>query len=181
MPVYQFHEFHATRVASSPAVVYDAIQRVTAGEIRFFQLLTAVRRLGRSGPESILAAPERMPIIHVATRTTFVTLAKDTGREILIGTVVLAPPRATDARPRTAQEFQSLMKPGYALAAMNFRITPLDSMNTYLTTETRIFATDAATRRRFARYWRVIYPGSAIIRRSWLRAVRRRAERPAPS
>ena len=32
-----------------------------------------------------------------------------------------------------------------------------------------------AARRRFAAYWRVIYPGSAIIRRMWLRAIERRA------
>jgi hypothetical protein len=27
------------------------------------------------------------------------------------------------------------------------------------------------------RYWRVIHPGSALIRIAWLRAIRRRAER----
>jgi hypothetical protein len=47
---------------------------------------------------------------------------------------------------------------------------------TLLTTETRIYATDASTRRAFARYWRVIYPGSSLIRRMWLRAVVKRAE-----
>jgi hypothetical protein len=47
---------------------------------------------------------------------------------------------------------------------------------TRLTTETRVYATDASSRRRFAGYWRVIYPGSALIRRMWLRAVRERAE-----
>jgi len=25
-------------------------------------------------------------------------------------------------------------------------------------------------------YWRVIYPGSALIRRMWLRAIKKRAE-----
>jgi hypothetical protein len=38
--------------------------------------------------------------------------------------------------------------------------------------------TDRAYRRVFAAYWRVIYPGSALIRRMWLRAVKRRAESP---
>ncbi len=47
-----------------------------------------------------------------------------------------------------------------------------------LTTETRVFATDSRARRRFAVYWRVIYPGSALIRRSWLDAIKRRAENP---
>jgi hypothetical protein len=48
---------------------------------------------------------------------------------------------------------------------------------TLLTTETRIYATDAPTRRAFARYWRVIYPGSSLIRRMWLRAVAKRTSK----
>ena len=59
---------------------------------------------------------------------------------------------------------------------MNFRIEPDGKGGSRLSTETRVFATDAASRRRFAAYWRVIYPGSALIRRMWLRAVRLRAE-----
>jgi len=38
-----------------------------------------------------------------------------------------------------------------------------------------IAGTDAA-RRSFAVYWRIIHPGSDIIRRMWLRAVKLRAE-----
>jgi hypothetical protein len=49
---------------------------------------------------------------------------------------------------------------------------------TRLTTETRIKATDAAARRRFRLYWLAIGPGSAMTRRSLLRAVKRRAEGP---
>jgi hypothetical protein len=45
-----------------------------------------------------------------------------------------------------------------------------------LRTETRVLATDAASRQRFGRYWRLIRPGSALIRRTWLGAAKRRAE-----
>ncbi len=44
-----------------------------------------------------------------------------------------------------------------------------------MTTETRVFANSDDARRRFAPYWRVIYPGSAIIRHMWLSAIARRA------
>ena len=57
---------------------------------------------------------------------------------------------------------------------MNFRIEPNGQGGSLLTTETRVFAADPASRRRFARYWSVIYPGSALIRREWLRAVAKR-------
>lgn len=45
-----------------------------------------------------------------------------------------------------------------------------------MSTETRILATDAIARRKFARYWTFIQPGSAILRRTVLRAVKRTAE-----
>ena len=61
---------------------------------------------------------------------------------------------------------------------MNFRMEDEGGGWTRLTTETRIYATDASARRRFAAYWRLIYPGSALIRRTWLRAIRERAEGP---
>ena len=61
---------------------------------------------------------------------------------------------------------------------MNFHIEDAGGSACLVTTETRIVATDPAARRKFGRYWRVIYPGSALIRKMWLRAVRQRAERP---
>ncbi len=175
VPAYQFHEVHSLVVPATPARVFRAIQETTAGEIRFFRLLTTIRRLGRPGPESILNAPERVPILDIATRTSFLTLANDLDHEIVLGTVVIAPPDAGSADQLTPEVFRNISRPGFALAAMNFRLTPNDSASTLVTTETRVYATDRATQRRFARYWRVIYPGSALIRRSWLAAIRRRA------
>jgi uncharacterized SAM-binding protein YcdF (DUF218 family) len=64
---------------------------------------------------------------------------------------------------------------------MNFLIAPDGPDGSVVSTETRVFATSPAARRRFAAYWRVIYPGSAIIRRMWLRAIRRRATLSLPA
>ena len=61
-------------------------------------------------------------------------------------------------------------------AAMNFQIAPSGDGSSDLTTETRVFAVDAQATRAFAAYWRMIYPGSALIRIMWLRAIRLRAE-----
>ncbi|MGY1662524.1 hypothetical protein ACI78Q_15000 [Geodermatophilus sp. SYSU D00705] len=47
---------------------------------------------------------------------------------------------------------------------------------TELSSETRVVATDPAARRRFARYWQVIRPGSSAIRWELLAAVQLRAE-----
>jgi hypothetical protein len=42
-----------------------------------------------------------------------------------------------------------------------------------LSTETRIEAVDDAARRAFLRYWRVVGPFSAVIRRRWLKQIAR--------
>ena len=131
------------------------------------------RRLGRPGPEDILNAPEHLPILDVALGTSFVRLADDTERELVIGTTVIAP--LGRPGPRTPDEFRALTTPGFAAAAMNFRIEPDAAGGSLLATDTRVFATDPSTRRRFARYWSLIYPGSALIRRQWLAAVAKRA------
>jgi hypothetical protein len=172
-PVWQFREFHSIEVAAPPARVFDAIKRVRAHEIRLFRTLTWIRRAGRSLPPGILNAGDREPLLDVATSTGFVWLADDAPRELVIGTIVVAPPGAR--RAVTADMFRSALPPGFALAAMNFVVTPDGNGGSRVSTETRVFANSAAARRRFAAYWRVIYPGSALIRRMWLRAIERRA------
>lgn len=178
VPLYQFGERHSRRIRASCARAYAAHKAVTASEITFFRLLTWLRRFGRKGPESILDAPDRLPLLEVATRSGFLWLADEAGREGVLGTVVMAPPGGK--RPADPAEFRALTAPGYAVAAMNFRFTPQATPagdGCLVTTETRVHTTDSRSRRAFSRYWRVIYPGSALIRVMWLRAIQRRAER----
>jgi hypothetical protein len=172
-PVWQFREIHTLRIAAPPSRVSEAIRRVRADEIRLFRTLTWIRRAGRPLPPGILNAGDREPLLDVATSNGFVWLADDAPRELVIGTIVVAPPGARG--PVTAEMFRSALPPGFALAAMNFVVTPDGNGGSWVSTETRVFANSAAARRRFAAYWRVIYPGSALIRRMWLRAIERRA------
>jgi hypothetical protein len=178
LPTYQFHEVHEIAVRAPADRVYRAVKEVAAGEIRFFRTLIWLRRFGRPLPESILNAPVDRPLLDVATATTFALLA-DTPREVLVGTVVAAPDgwrRGRDG-PLTREEFLALReRPGFALAAMTFVITTREDGISVVSTETRVVGTDASTTRRFGAYWRIIYPGSALIRRMWLRAIRERAE-----
>jgi len=181
-PVYQFSEFHSLRIEAPKEQVYRALKLVTADEIAWFRTLTWLRRFGRPGPESILNPPPHVPILDVAARTSFLLLADESNREIVLGSLADAPHGWRPSGKPTPDGFRALfvttITPGFASVTMNFRIEDAGPAACILTTETRIYATDASTRRRFARYWRVIYPGSALIRRMWLRAVARRAESP---
>ncbi len=177
VPVWQFRERHTIRVAAPPARVFEAIRSVRANEIALFKTLTWIRRGGRGTSESILNAGDSTPVLDVATRNGFVYLADDAPREIVVGTIVIAPPEGRPAL--TPQTFRTRLAPGFALAAMNFLVTPDGPSSSVVSTETRVFANSTGARRQFAGYWRMIYPGSALIRRMWLRAVERRATDPA--
>ena len=176
VPVWQFGERHTIGIAAPPARVFEAIRNVRASEISLFNALTWIRRGGRKTPSGILNAGDSTPLLDVATRSGFIYLADDSPREIVIGTVVIAPPGARGSL--TPQTFKTALAPGFAVAAMNFVVTPDGPNASLVSTETRVFANSVAARRGFARYWRMIYPGSALIRRMWLRAVQRRATRP---
>ncbi len=176
IPGYQFGESHEIRVAAPPARVMEAARAVTAREIRLFRLLTWLRspRLPGRGQESILNPAADRPILDVALGSGFVLLEDEPGREIVFGAVVCC---GLGRLPRSAQEFQAL-EGSLARAVMNFHVEELGDGTSRLVTQTRIAASDRSAERRFAAYWRIIYPGSALLRLTWLRAIKARAEAP---
>ena len=176
MPAYQFSEFHEIQIHAAPANVYRAVREVTADEIFLFRTLTWIRDPHRSLLRG-QAAPSGKPLLDVATRSKFRVLAEQPGREIVLGTVVVWD---GVSRIHTAEEFRGFDRPGNAISAINFLVRDDGGGWCTLSTETRVFAMDARTHRRFARYWRMIYPGSSMIRYFWLRAVRKRAEAALP-
>jgi hypothetical protein len=176
MPQWQVGEEHTLHVAAAPEKVFAAIHAVRADEIFLFRTLIAIRRCGQTGPESIMNPPEKKSLLDVATETTFVLLEEEAPRELVIGTVIAAP-RGARASARLAPElFRKTLPPGVVLATMNFVVLPDNNGGSSVSTETRIYANSPPALRRFGIYWRIIHPGSDIIRRMWLRAIRHRAE-----
>ena len=173
--MWECDERHTRRIAAPPARVYAAIRTLPAGDIRFFHTLTWLRRFGRPLPPCILHAPKEQSIIDTAVAGGFVLLAEDAPRELAVGAVVIGQGRLTP--PLTPAQFGAIAGPGFAKATMNFLIADDGAGGSIVTTETRVHGTDARSARRFAMYWRIIQPGSALIRRMWLRAIQRRARR----
>jgi hypothetical protein len=173
-PKWHYHEVHRIAMLAPADAALRAIREVTAREIRLFRFLTWLRRLGRGSSQDILNPPPDEPILSVALRTGFVLLA-ESPREIVIGRAVVAP--AGGIPPSNPDEFLATVSPGWAKAVMNFRIDHAALAMCVVTTETRVWATDEKTERKFALYWWTIRLGSGLIRRMWLRAIRRRAER----
>ncbi len=176
---YNFREFHSTRVHAAPEAVYRAVLEVTADEIRWLKPLMAIRLFPAWLRGKRPHRPASAPILDVATRGAFLYLAREPPREVVVGNVGqfwkisggIAPPK-----PASPEAFVALDDPAFAKAVMNFATEDAGSGWTLLTTETRIFAPEGNARRRFAAYWRLIYPGSSLIRVGWLEGIKRRAE-----
>jgi hypothetical protein len=178
LPDYDFNEIHSTRVAAPPDVVMAAVRSLTAREVPVLMGLMALRTL----PALLRGRRRRRregTILEGFLRGGFVTLA-DTRGELVVGAVGRFWLASAEVRRVSADEFAAFREPGYAKAAFNMHAQPTPAGGTLLTTETRIQPTDDHAHRSFRRYWRVIHPGSALIRRAWLRAIRRRAKRAAP-
>ena len=177
MPRWQVGEKHAIEINAPPEKVFTAIHAVRADEIFLFRTLIAIRRCGRDEPESILAPAAEKSLLDVATETTFLSLDNSPPCEIVVGTVIAAPQEVRASGKLTPELFTDKAKPGVVLATMNFLVMPTASGGSTVITETRVFANSPASLRRFGVYWRVIHPGSDLIRRMWLRAIARRAEK----
>ena len=175
-PAWQFQEINEIPIHAQPDRIYQAIVSVTAAEIPLYRTLAWIRRGLATGPENILNPPDHDPLVAVAARTTFLKLAEEPGREFVMGTVVLAPPGIRLPLGSEPESFKTLTQPGYAKATVAFRIEPGGPEWYRLRTETRVFGTDQESVSRFAKYWRVIRPGSQLIRIMWLRAIKVRAE-----
>ena len=179
-PIYEFSDTESIPVRASASRVYESIFRVTAAEVPLYRTLVWIRRGGAGGSESVLNPADDDPLVDVATRTSFLRLADVPGREVVLGTVVMAPQGVRMAAGPTPAAFKALTKPGFAKATMNFVVEPQGPDWCFLRTETRVHATDPVSRDLFTRYWTVITPGSKLIRIMWLRAIKMRAEATAP-
>lgn len=179
MPDYQFNEVHTTRVHAPLATVFRAIQEVKASQITLLGLLFGVRTLpgrllGRAGPRRSLDRP----MLEIAQRSNFIMLDTSPDKEIVLGTIgqFWRLTGQTNIKLNTAAEFLAFQQPGFAKSVMNFFLEP-QAGGVHIRTETRVHPLDPATQRVFGRYWRIIYPGSALLRVTWLRAIKQQAEK----
>lgn len=166
MPNWHKREVHRIATDASPEALFRAFDELTWGEVAVFKALMTVRGLGRRQ----MSGDARVNTWFFSSG--FVELAR-TDDEILVVSAEPATPRRGGIRtPTTIDEYTALAAPGCIKIAFNF--TGGDG---YLTTETRVMGTDLRAQRVFAAYWLLIRPFSGIIRRVWLRAIRKRAHR----
>ncbi len=177
---------HVRGVHASPERVFAALSTVDFGKSGLLSLLFVLR-----GIPALLAAPKetldrlrkRKPgsalTLERLTKEGFGLVAEQAGREIVLGVTGRFWKASAKLKPADREQFRVGPPPGEVLVAWNFLVEPAADQHARLSTETRIQAADVDTRLTFKRYWLLVHPGSALIRRSMLAAVAREASRPA--
>ena len=179
LPSYHFNKVHSVGSDAPPERILSAVKLVTPEEIRFARTLLWIRRL----PGRLLGSAGRRevrskPFLDVGDSPHSLILA-ETEREIVLGIVGRFWKVAEGASLPPIEEpqaFQAFATPGHVKAAMNFYLEDTGAGWFRVTTETRVAATDPSAARLFAAYWRVIYPGSSLLRVNLLEALKRRVE-----
>ena len=176
VPEWRWNERHSIEIAAPPARVEEALRRLRPDELPLASVLMGLRRLparlaGRGPPQK-----RSRPLLDAFVAGGFVPLADLSDGELVLG-LVARPWQLLEGARRVdgADGYLSFAEPGFVKVATNFRLERHGEV-TRVETETRIQPTDARAARAFGLYWLVVYPGSALIRREWLRAVRRKAE-----
>ncbi len=169
MPEFDRSERHEIRVQGSSEMVRRAAEEVTFSDIRGLQTLMSLR-----AAKQVKFKPKPVLATMTGPGANFTLLAR-TDVEFVAGNVGRPWMNERPTAIRNAEEFRSFASAGYAKIAFNLRVEPAEPGWCKVMTETRVLATDDASRQAFTRYWRVVYPGSALIRVMWLDAVQRRA------
>jgi hypothetical protein len=152
LPDYDVHEVHTVALAIEPERAIAAALATPVAADPVARALFRLRGLRSGGT-----------IADAFVRMRFEELARSEG-EVVFGAA------GTPWRPRGGMRSFQEAPPGTVRMATDFRAD-----GKTLTTETRVAATDDAARRAFLRYWRVVGPFSALIRRRWLAAIAREA------
>ena len=157
----RWHHRSRYSVAASGDLL-PAVEALTWADVPLFRALMSVRMAGRR-------LPAERSILESMTSIGFAPLGR-ADDELVYGAI--GRPWSLRGGLRAvsgAAAFRAFDEPGWARMALNFHVA-----DGRLSTETRVWLTDASARRHFRPYWLVVGPFSGAIRMAWLRAARSR-------
>lgn len=154
LPAFDWHEVHAVEVAAEPSRAVATALAVPAAPDRMVRFLFALRGL-----------PAGTTVEGLFGSLGFDALVRSAD-EVVVGA------SGCPWRLRGGTAAFSVAGPGTVRIAADVRAWGT-ARGAMLSTETRIAAVDDEARRAFGRYWRVVGPCSALVRRRWLAAAER--------
>ena len=169
---------HTTRqsrwIAAPPSVVWDALHEVKLTGLPVTVVLSAARFLPVLFSGKGFGELHDRPFLEVLPVP---PLSSEAPSSVVFGGALQAWRLGGGEEPPKldASGLREWSEPGWVKAGMDFRLTPVGN-GTELSSETRVVATDDASRRRFRLYWVFVQPGSTAIRWEVLTAVALKAE-----
>lgn len=180
VPKYQFREIHAITIRASAPKVLESARSIRPSDVPLVGFLMGLRSIPAAlrGGECYKPGKNDAPFLdQVVGETGFLVLGEEPGKEFVLGIVgqfwkltgninhmILSP-----------DQFLLFQEDGWAKAGWNFLVEQ-EGMTTHLVTETRIHVQGTWAKRRFWFYWLMIRPGSGLLRRTMLKAIKRKAE-----
>jgi len=173
MPCYDIRETHQIHVRAPAPNTYRAFCELPYDDVWLVSRIIRLREwlLGAQPQQQALPAGflDRMKALGWGT------LAEEPPHLLLMGAVTEPWEPNVVFRPLPLDAFLAFAEPGAVRIAWIVRVDATGD-GALLFTETRAAATDAPSRAKFRRYWRLVSPGVRLIRHALLRAVRARAE-----
>ena len=164
---YDAIERHQTNIAASSEAVWEALQRADFSRSATIRWLLWLRGMGARRPAALTLATFQS--------RGFAILEERPPDHVVLGLIGRFWTPTGQLVSVDRESFLGKPPEGTARAAWSFELEPLGGGATLLATETRVQASDEQSRRSFKRYWRLVGPFSALIRREMLGQVRREA------
>lgn len=173
LPEYQFGERHSLRVHARPEQVMQATREATWGDLRSLVALLKIRGAVAREPYRGTGAFSQNKRIFDAFSASG-SLFDNSDCEIVVFAAQNVQPARRPDIPNL-QQFTAYREQGWMKTAFDFRVEDAGNGWSTIGTETRMAVQDGFTRGP-AIYWRLILPGSGLLRREWLDGIERRAE-----
>jgi hypothetical protein len=184
MPAPRLREVEEVDVAASPAQVWQAVRHGDLSRSWLTRALFAVRTLPerladrRRGPRAIRVDD----LVSTPERPGFQLLIDEPPAAFAVGAIgKVWRLRIPYVHVAGADRYRAFDDPGFVKVAWAVRLVSLGEARTHVALELRVSATSDDAWRRFRRYYRVVGPGSRLVRRTLLsRLVRDLGAVPTP-
>jgi hypothetical protein len=191
LPEFDVSDTVARAVAAEPEVAWEALLAVDLIELGRRRPLVGVLGAARAAPELLqrlvrgrglpprpqAATLRSLAASGAAADGDWTLLAEHPGRAIALGLVGRFWKPIIEYRRITADTFGEFDEPGWAKTVYSLSVEPIGPGRCQLRGTMRTATTDAAARRRFARYWTLgVGSGAHLLVAALLEAAREAAE-----
>ena len=169
---------HAIEIRANREQIFQAIRDLSTSEVRLMRPLFALRSLPALIVGKKQIPREKISILHGMHSEGF-RVIHDQQDQLIFG-VMGKFWKFTGLEafiPEELSAYDEIPPKGMAKAIGYFGCEPGTSADSHkLVHATWVYTPDPNVKRSFGTYWRIIYPGAYILRKSWLKAIKRKAE-----